>query len=572
VSLVCKSGFRLPIAFHSSPDSGIVCSNMSRWTRAAASLALLAVLGLSARTGRAVDWSTLFTAQDVRDHLATPQGRAEALEFCRKMGISKVYVEAFRDGYQADAEALRTARDFFRQAGLKVSGCVTTTGFGKPSTGWRSAACYTNRRSQEHLESIFRFAAGIFDEIMIDDFFFTDCECSECAAAKGAMSWRQYREKLMLEVSRERVLGPARQVNSQVKIILKFPQWYDLFQDRGYLVDKETALYDRIWVGTETRDPSSDQWGHTQQYEGFFIYRWLAEVGGAKTGGGWFDPYGTNPANYLDQALTTVLAGAPEIFLFHYGTLISPEYRTQAQALAQHRGKYETLSRFVANWGGIPAYKPPSSDPGKEAYVFDQVGMLGVPLLPTARFPEKARAALFPTHALEDTEFVAELAAFLKAGGTALVSEELAHRLDGDPRLPVQESLVLKKGEYLKNLEVGGGKLTVFSEALPRLTFVDAQNRVAQPTLEERLALEELRSTVSEFTVTLQDAPPRVAVFPLGGRVAVVNYTELPVACRLTGLAGMARKYVKVFSMAGASLASDGATLRLPPHAVLVLE
>jgi hypothetical protein len=530
------------------------------------------MLSLPPQSSHAIDWSTLFTAQDVRDHLGTPQGRAEALEFCRKMGLSKVYVEAFRDGYQADGETLRAARDFFRQAGLKVSGCVTSTGLGKPSSGWGVAACYTNRKNQDRLESIFRFAAGIFDEIMIDDFFFTDCECSECAAAKGAMSWREYREKLMLAMSRDRVLGPARQVNPQVKIILKFPQWYDRFQERGYVVDKETALYDRIWVGTELRDPSSDEWGHKQQYEGFFIYRWLAEIAGAKTGGGWFDPFGTNPSIYLDQALTTVLAGAPEVFLFHYGALISHEYRGQAEALSEHGREYETLSKFAANWGGIPAYKPPSSDPGKEEYVFDQIGMLGIPLLPSARFPQNARAALFTTHALEDAEFVPELTEFLRAGGTALVSEELAHRLNADPRLPVQESLDLKKGEYLKPLAASGGKLVVFSEALPRLTYVDAENRVAQPTAEMREALEGLRETVSEFTVTLPDAPPRVAVFPLGGRVAVVNYTELPVACRLAGLAGMARRYVKVFSMAGASLASDGATLRLPPHAVLVVE
>jgi hypothetical protein len=519
-----------------------------------------------------VDWSTLFTAQDVRDHLATPQGRTEALEFCRKMGISKVYVEAFRDGYQADAETLRAARDFFRQSGLKVSGCVTTTGLGKPSSGWQTAACFTNRKNQEHLESIFRFAAGIFDEIIIDDFFFTDCECSECAAAKGAMSWRQYREQLMLAMSRDRVLGPARQVNPQVKIILKFPEWYDLFQERGYVVDKEAALYDRIWVGTELRDPSSDEWGHKQQYGGFFIYRWLAEIGGAKTGGGWFDPFGTNPINYLDQALTTILAGAPEVFLFHYGALTSPEYRGQAEALAEHRSEYERLSKWVEGWGGLAAYKPPSSEPGNEEYVFDQIGMLGVPLLPTARFPDKARAALFTIHSLEDVEFVPKLVEFLHGGGTALMSEGLAHRLAGDPRLPAQESLDLKKGEYLQSLPVGGGKVVVFSRALAALTYVDTQNRVAQPSPEEREALDQLHKIVSDFTVTLTDAPPRVAVFPLGGRVAVVNYTELPVSCHLAGMAGMARRYVKAFSTAGAMLASDGATLRLPPHAVLVVE
>ena len=96
---------------------------------------LFAVLA-PARSLQAVDWSTLFTAQDVRDHLSTEQGRAEALEFCRKMGITKVYVESFRGPYQAEEQTLKTARDFFRQAGLKVSGCVTTTRFGKPTTGW----------------------------------------------------------------------------------------------------------------------------------------------------------------------------------------------------------------------------------------------------------------------------------------------------------------------------------------------------------------------------------------------------------------------------------------------------
>jgi len=527
---------------------------------------------LQAKHLSAIDWSTLFTAQDVRDHLSTPEGRAEALEFCRKMGISKVYVEAFRDGYQADAAALKTARDFFRQAGLKVSGCVTTTRFGKPTSGWEVGACYTHRANQEHLAFIFAFTATLFDEIMIDDFFFTDCECSECAAAKGAMSWRQYREKLMLDVSRTRVLGPARQANSNVKIILKYPQWYDDFHNRGYIVDKETALFDRIWMGTELRDPSSDEWGHKQQYEGFFIYRWMAEIGAEKLGGGWFDPYGTNPVLYLDQPYVTVLAGAPEIILFCYGSLVSPEFRPQADAFASRRTEFEVLSKLVGDWKGIPAYKPASSEAGNEAYLFDQIGMLAVPLLPTPRFPEGTRAALFTVHALEDAEFVPKLAGFLKAGGTAFLSEGLAHRLNGDPRLSTASPLELPRGKHVQVIPHGDGKLVVFSTALPRLTYVDAQNRVAQPTPELRDALETLRKEVSQFTVTSFDAPPRVAVFPLGGRVAVVNFTELPVNCRLAGLGGMVSRQRKVFAASGARLASDGSTLRLPPHSMLVVE
>jgi hypothetical protein len=521
---------------------------------------------------QAVDWSTLFTAQDVRDHLSTDKGRAEAVDFCRKLGISKVYVEAFRDGYQPDAQALETARDFFRQAGLRVSGCVTTTGIGKPSSGWDIAVCYTNHKNQERLESIFRFAAGIFDEIIIDDFFFTDCQCSECAAAKGSMSWPQYRQKLMLEMARDRVLGPARQVNPKVKVILKYPQWYDTFQERGYIVDRETELFDRIWVGTELRDPRSDEWGHKQQYEGYFIYRWLRDAAGEKTGGGWFDPFGTDATIYLDQALITVLAGAPEVFLFHYGSLISPQYRAQTEALAAHREEFEKLSKLVGNWSGIPAYKPVSSEPGDEPYLFDQIGMLAIPLAPTARFPDKARAALFTLHSLKDVEFVAKLTSFLNAGGTALVSEGLGHALNGDPRLPSPDPLNLPKDKYLLQVQEGRGNLVVFSDSLPRLTYVDSSNRIAQVSAAQWEALSELRKIIEEFTVTSPDAPPRVGVFPLGARAGVVNFTELPVACKIVGLGGMVSRLRKVFGTSGAALASDGATLRLPPHAAIVVE
>ncbi|HEV2500929.1 MAG TPA: hypothetical protein VGY31_15265, partial [Terriglobia bacterium] len=231
-------------------------------------LLILFSLSLSTAKASSVSWSTIITAQTVRDMLSTPQGREHALQFCRRLHINKVYIEVFRDGYEADPDTLRTARDFFRGAGFEVSGAVATTAIGKPSTGSKVVACYTNQANQRRLAHIFRDAASLFNEIIIDDFFFTDCQCSECAAAKGDLSWQQYRKNLMLRVSRDDVVGPARQVNPGVHIILKYPQWYDKFQDRGYSVSAETRLYDRIWVGTELRDPSSERWGHKQQYLG----------------------------------------------------------------------------------------------------------------------------------------------------------------------------------------------------------------------------------------------------------------------------------------------------------------
>lgn len=535
-----------------------------------AGIFLLALLA-SAPPARATQWETLFTAQDVRDHLSTPAGREQALGFCRRMGISKVYIEVFRDGYQADAATLKASRDYFRNAGLQVSGCITTTKLGKPSTGWKIAACYTNRQNQEHLNKIFRYAASLFNEIMIDDFFFTDCECSECAAAKGSMSWKQYRDKLMIEMSRENVLGAARAVNPNVKVILKFPQWYDNYQNRGYVVDKESELYDRIWVGTELRDPASNQWGHTQQYRGFFLYRWLADVAGSKEGGGWYDPYGTDPTFYLDQAYVTVLAGAPEVMLFHYGELETGKYRAEADALADHRVEIDNLASLAGKWDGIPAYKPPNSDPGDEPYIFDQIGMLGIPLLPTAHFPAKARAALFTAHALADTDFIPELVGFLQDGGTAFVSESLAHRLNADPRLAPDNKIALDKDELLKRVAEGSGQIIVFSDQLPRLTYIDAQDQITQLDPETREAIRKLRAAVAEFVPTSLDAPPRVAIFPMRDRVAVANFTELPVTCHLTGMGGMGTKYTQLFGTSEARVTGNGTTLYLPAHGVMVV-
>ena len=63
---------------------------------------------------------------------------------------------------------------------MKVSGCVCTTGVGKPSSETALVSCYTNRSSQEELATHFEYAASHFDEIIIDDFYFTDCEVANC--------------------------------------------------------------------------------------------------------------------------------------------------------------------------------------------------------------------------------------------------------------------------------------------------------------------------------------------------------------------------------------------------------
>jgi len=249
-------------------------------------------------------FSTLFTAQDVRRYLSTDAGIDAALDWCRQTAVSKVYLETFRDGYQAERATLQHAKERFLEAGFEVSGCVTPTQVGKSSTDWKNTiSCYTDLPTQAKVRAIFEFAAGLFDEIMIDDFWFTDCACPECEAARQARTvkigdktypvagdtWEDYRCELMVRLSRDNVLAVARRVNPKATLIIKYPQWYDNFHNRGYEVLRETADFDRIWVGTETRDYKDSRWGGTVQYEAYFIMRWLGGIGGKKCGGGWYD-------------------------------------------------------------------------------------------------------------------------------------------------------------------------------------------------------------------------------------------------------------------------------------------
>ena len=410
-------------------------------------------------------FSTILTAQDVRDRLSTDAGLDAAIDWCKKTAITKVYMESFRDGYQAEKPALLHARQRFLDAGFDVSGCVTTTGVGKPTGGYKPLSCYTDKPTQEKLKAIFEYAAGMFDEIMIDDFWFTDCKCPECDKARAARkatigdtsypvagdTWEDYRGELLLQLSRNYILGAARRVNPKVRIIIKYPQWYDSFHERGYDVERETRDFDRIWVGTETRD--RDQKG-APQYEGYFIMRWLGKLGGEKTGGGWFDPFRTTERTYVEQARQTVLAGARESVLFCYGGLLRQTGPADLEALRAQIPELLDTAREVRRRQvkGIAAYKPPNSHAEKEMYVFDFLGMLGLPLVPCHQFPADAPAAFFSVHALKDADLAAKLSRFIAAGKPVLLTDGLAEQLAGKVHLDAPNVHVLRVAGSPKSL------------------------------------------------------------------------------------------------------------------------
>ena len=443
-------------------------------------------------------FSTLFAAQNVRDYLSTEDGINAAIDWCKKTAVTKVYLETFRDGYLANRDTLQHAKERFLSAGFDVSGCVTTTQVGKRSTGWNAIACYTDKATQEKLQSIFEYTAGLFDEIMIDDFWFTDCACAECDAARRVKAvtigdktypvsgdtWEDYRCELMVHVSRDRVLGAAKRVNPKARLIIKYPQWYDNFHQRGYEVVRETADFDRIWVGTETRDYTDRRWGGTVQYEAYFIMRWLGGIGGAKCGGGWYDWLGTTESTYVEQARQTVLGGARESFLFCYGGLQRDTGPRDVDALRAHLPELFAVAEEVKKRSivGIAAYKPPNSHPENEPRVFDFVGMLGLPLVPCHEFPTDAPAAFFSVHALKDKDFAEKLSKFITAGKPVLLTDGLVQRLEGKVNLTASNVHVLPvKGDPKSLLQLSKEQLDALRAPLlrPLKTSFNAPNKVA---------------------------------------------------------------------------------------------
>ncbi len=409
--------------------------------------------------------STLFTAQDVRDHITSAEGLDKAVQWCKETGLTRVFIESFRGGYYAEKEALIKARDRFRKEGFDVAGCVTTVNVGKNGIGgWGNTPCYTSDKTVKEMEKIFEYTASVFDLIMIDDFLFTECTCEDCTAAKGDLTWAKFRSDLLVGFNREHILKPAKAANPNARVIIKYPLWYDSFQDRGYEVVQESRDFDFTWVGTETRDYNYDVKPNGEvQYNAFFIMRWLDGIGGGKAGGGWIDALGTTPATYVEQARQTVLGNGREIMLFSYGGLQRESNKyggwdgtplTDVLAFRQELPLLFDLARSIKGQQlkGIYLPKLPNSEPVKESYIFSFFGMLGLPLVPGHELTSNHGSVIYTTHALKETGFSGKLAGILNSGKQVLITEELAKRLKDQKLLENKNLMVLKVGDDPKQL------------------------------------------------------------------------------------------------------------------------
>ncbi len=357
------------------------------------------------------------------NHVTEEQLRKEADFFQKYVGIDKIYLETYRDEF-ASREQLELVKRVMKDYDIEVSGGITTVCPDQNETDKKrqrlfNTMCYCNEPMRELTKTVSEYTAGMFDEFIIDDFFFTQCMCEDCIHEKGSRSWEEFRLDKMMEVSRDLIIGPAKKVNPKVHIIIKYPNWRESYQETGYNPGEQRNIFDSIYTGTETRH-GAQQDQHLPRYLSYSLMRYMDSVAPGRNGGGWFDPYDCDRIDtYLEQAYLTAFAKPKEMMMFCWPSLAGDK---RATPLGFMYKRLDTILTKLGNPTGLKVYIPFNSQ--GEDHLEDYFGMAGIPMDPTCEFPklDNANKVLLTAAALKDKEIVNKLTQFVEQGGHAIVT------------------------------------------------------------------------------------------------------------------------------------------------------
>ena len=371
-----------------------------------------------------------------------------------QVDLDKIYLETHRDAFIVPEKTLTKVKKFFQSKGLEVGGGITFTR--SEPTDFETYS-YAREDERQMVKHISEYTAKFFDDIILDDFFFIDLKNDDEIAAKGSKSWTEYRLRLMADAGRELVVGPAKAVNPKVKVIVKYPNWYDHFHGLGFNLEEEPTYFDGIWTGNETRDPASAQ--HLQNYLSYNISRYFENIAPGRNLGGWVDAGGINMSmdRYAEQLHLTMLGRLPEIILWNYMQLvdvkISPSMRAAWQSEGGNSFRYDemvapytrdgktitptTMARFadqtlhqtdrlmshLGNPIGLVSYKPYHSS--GEDFLQNYLGMIGLPMDMHPQWPDSREQILLTQQAAKDPQLVEKIKQQLRKGGDVIITTGL---------------------------------------------------------------------------------------------------------------------------------------------------
>lgn len=367
--------------------------------------------------------------------------------------FDKVYIETYRDLHFASDADIDTVKRQFQAKGVEVAGGVTLAAGG--FNGQFMTFDYELPEHRKMAKQAMEQAARHFDAVILDDFFFYTSKSDADIKAKGKRSWTQYRLDTMRKVSKELVIGPAKAVNPKVKVVVKYPNWYEHFQGLGFDLEKQPEMFDGIYAGTETRDPViTDQL--LQQYESYSVIRYYSTLRkDGKNGGGWVDTYSIRYLDrFAEQLWDTMLAKTPEITLFNWHPMAQDHAAEAGERPWADQDTSFNWNKIAAEWRaanpdakappgwglaagaalrqvdavlgrlgeptGVPSYKPPHSS--GEDFLHNYLGNVGIPIAMTAKFPAGAHTILLTEAAAADPGVIGKIKGQLQAGKTVFVT------------------------------------------------------------------------------------------------------------------------------------------------------
>ena len=376
-----------------------------------------------------------------------------------QMKVDKIYLETHRDLNIVKADDMKRIIKFFKDRGVEVAGGITYT---ISEANNFQTFCYKNPEERAKAKEIIELTASLFDEIILDDFFFTDCKCDYCVEAKGNRTWTDYRLELMDDAALNVILGPAKKVNKNVKVVIKYPNWYDHFPALGFDLDFGPKHFDGIYTGTETRDAvRSNQ--HLQPYESYLIWRYFDNLNPGHNGGGWVDTGGMRyMERYAEQLWLTVFAKAPEMTFFDYRQMLGglrSSYRgpwqdaggtsfnyddmmkpvningkevtptTMARAAGYTMEQVDRTIGLLGNPIGVKSYKPYQST--GEEFLQNYFGMIGIPMDIVPEFPTDANMVILTEQAAADADIIKKMDKHLRSGKDITITAGFLRAMKG---------------------------------------------------------------------------------------------------------------------------------------------
>jgi hypothetical protein len=455
--------------------------------------------------------------------------------------LDKIYLETYRSEVLVEREKMEKIKALFIENGYTVSGGITTT-VKKTLMG---SMCFTDPENRKRLGEIAAYTAQLFDEVILDDFYFTNCRCESCIKEKGDRSWSSFRLALMNDISENVIIKNAKAANPHVNMIIKFPNWYDSFQANGYNLEDEPKLFDMIYTGTETRNPHYTH-QNLPRYLSYFLPRLLEHIKPGKNGGGWYDLFECSLEDYVQQAYLTLFSKCREQMLFCFPLLVNaPSYAAAAGAF------YDEADSFIGQIGeplGVACYKPYHSF--GERLLHEHLGMTGLPMDPYPYYPKDAPVIFLTADAAWDKEIVAKIKESLLNGKKVLITSGLYEKLSGkgiEDILPVEITSRKITTDTFTNSMFGwnncGYVKTDGPVTIPHVAYNENElwvlSSALTPYSSHPLLLCSAYGKGKFYVLTVPDAPADFYRFPAETLTAIRRELDLPVTIECVGRVGL---------------------------------